>query len=179
MLLDTYIARCGGGEGDKVEGSNGVNLRWTCRRCLPCHKCGECIGPGKEMIRCRRCRNAYHLEGCVDKQEGMRIREREELERIWCCADCLSCKSCGKRIMERKERLRTMDEVAKGIEQGEEEDGEEEVQLINRLMLCLECFKQREKGSYCPICEICYDDDDWDSKVGVHICTCNIVFFEV
>lgn len=36
----------------------------------------------------------------------------------------------------------------------------------SNLMLCIECFKQRKKGSYCPVCDASYDDNDWESKVS-------------
>ncbi|KAK7066068.1 hypothetical protein SK128_026401, partial [Halocaridina rubra] len=32
------------------------------------------------------------------------------------------------------------------------------------LALCDRCLTLREKGNFCPLCQGCYEDDDYDSK---------------
>lgn len=97
------------------------------------------------------------------------------MKKAWTCDTCLKCKSCGK-LIEPNRRLKAIQEVAaaesssEGETDSEDEDKEAQntegsASMFSCIMLCLECFKQRKKGSYCPICEVCYDDNDWDSKV--------------
>ena len=33
------------------------------------------------------------------------------------------------------------------------------------LPLCLRCATLRERGNYCPLCNGCYEDDDYEAKV--------------
>lgn len=37
--------------------------------------------------------------------------------------------------------------------------------FVGNLALCAECFQLRQHGNYCPLCQQCYDSDDYDSKV--------------
>lgn len=54
------------------------------------------------------------------------------------CSNCLRCKSCG------------TDNITK---------------FVGNLALCLLCFKLRNKGNFCPLCQRCYDDNDFDTKM--------------
>ncbi|KAJ9596872.1 hypothetical protein L9F63_012128, partial [Diploptera punctata] len=54
------------------------------------------------------------------------------------CSTCLRCKSCG-----------TADVTL----------------FVGNLPLCKSCFKLRQKGNYCPLCQRCYEDDDYDTKM--------------
>ncbi len=54
------------------------------------------------------------------------------------CFNCLKCKSCGK------------SEVSHYLEGSP---------------LCSTCCLQKRQGSYCPLCEGCYDDDDYDTRM--------------
>lgn len=54
------------------------------------------------------------------------------------CVNCLKCKSCG------------TTKVSK---------------FIGNLPMCSQCFKLRKKGNFCPICQKCYEDNDFDLKM--------------
>lgn len=54
------------------------------------------------------------------------------------CVNCLKCKSCA------------TTKVSK---------------FVGNLPMCTPCFKLRKRGNYCPICQKCYDDNDFDLKM--------------
>lgn len=54
------------------------------------------------------------------------------------CVNCLKCKSCG------------TTKVSK---------------FIGNLPMCSQCFKLRKKGNFCPMCQKCYEDNDFDLKM--------------
>lgn len=54
------------------------------------------------------------------------------------CANCLKCKSCG------------TTNVSK---------------FVGNLPMCSVCFKLRQKGNYCPLCQKCYEDNDFNIKM--------------
>ncbi|XP_017076694.2 LOW QUALITY PROTEIN: histone-lysine N-methyltransferase trithorax [Drosophila eugracilis] len=54
------------------------------------------------------------------------------------CVNCLKCKSCS------------TTKVSK---------------FVGNLPMCTGCFKLRKKGNFCPICQRCYDDNDFDLKM--------------
>lgn len=54
------------------------------------------------------------------------------------CANCLKCKSCGTTSVSK---------------------------FIGNLPMCSQCFKLRQKGNYCPLCQKCYEDNDFNIKM--------------
>ncbi|CAG4960024.1 unnamed protein product [Colias eurytheme] len=54
------------------------------------------------------------------------------------CSACLKCKSC---------------------------DSSRVNKFVGSLPFCRPCFKLRQKGNYCPLCQACYRDNDFDSKM--------------
>ncbi|XP_013186146.2 histone-lysine N-methyltransferase trithorax [Amyelois transitella] len=54
------------------------------------------------------------------------------------CSECLKCKSCDSRRVSK---------------------------FVGSLPFCGPCFKLRQKGNYCPLCQACYRDNDFDSKM--------------
>lgn len=54
------------------------------------------------------------------------------------CANCLKCKSCGTANV---------------------------TKFIGNLPMCTSCFKLRQKGNFCPLCQKCYEDNDFDLKM--------------
>ncbi|XP_053661317.1 histone-lysine N-methyltransferase trithorax [Anopheles marshallii] len=54
------------------------------------------------------------------------------------CAGCLRCKSCGTTNV---------------------------TKFIGNLPMCTPCFRLRQKGNYCPLCQKCYEDNDFDLKM--------------
>jgi hypothetical protein len=55
------------------------------------------------------------------------------------CGECLRCKSCN----------------LANVLHFDEEDSP----------LCDQCCLQKKKGSYCPLCEGCYDDNDYETRM--------------
>lgn len=54
------------------------------------------------------------------------------------CANCLKCKSCG------------TTNVSK---------------FVGNLPMCSSCFQRRQKGHFCPLCQKCYEDNDFNIKM--------------
>ncbi|KAJ6635818.1 Histone-lysine N-methyltransferase trithorax [Pseudolycoriella hygida] len=54
------------------------------------------------------------------------------------CANCLKCKSCG------------TTNVSK---------------FVGNLPMCSPCFQRRQKGHFCPLCQKCYEDNDFNIKM--------------
>ncbi|KAB0800971.1 hypothetical protein PPYR_05325 [Photinus pyralis] len=62
------------------------------------------------------------------------------------CASCMRCKSCG------------INNITK---------------FIGNTPLCLICFRLRKKGNFCPLCQKCYDDNDYNTKM-MECAKCNM-----
>ncbi|CRK97266.1 CLUMA_CG010662, isoform A [Clunio marinus] len=54
------------------------------------------------------------------------------------CASCLKCKSCGTTNV---------------------------TKFIGNLPMCSNCFRLRQKGNFCPLCQKCYENNDYDVKM--------------
>lgn len=54
------------------------------------------------------------------------------------CAACLKCKSCGTTNV---------------------------TKFIGNLPMCSNCFRLRQKGNFCPLCQKCYENNDYDVKM--------------
>ncbi|XP_058454604.1 histone-lysine N-methyltransferase trithorax [Malaya genurostris] len=54
------------------------------------------------------------------------------------CAGCLKCKSCSTTNV---------------------------TKFIGNLPMCTPCFRLRQKGNFCPLCQRCYEDNDFDLKM--------------
>ncbi|XP_053697110.1 histone-lysine N-methyltransferase trithorax [Sabethes cyaneus] len=54
------------------------------------------------------------------------------------CAACLKCKSCSTTNV---------------------------TKFIGNLPMCTPCFRLRQKGNFCPLCQRCYEDNDFDLKM--------------
>ncbi|XP_049955301.1 histone-lysine N-methyltransferase trithorax [Schistocerca serialis cubense] len=65
-------------------------------------------------------------------------RRLHSADRPWVCSTCLRCKSCGT---------------------------ENVTNFVGNIPLCKACFKLRQKGNYCPLCQRCYEDHDYDTKM--------------
>ncbi|KAF5273368.1 hypothetical protein FQR65_LT04660 [Abscondita terminalis] len=62
------------------------------------------------------------------------------------CLSCMRCKSCG------------VNNITK---------------FVGNTPLCLMCFRLRKKGNFCPLCQKCYDDNDFDTKM-MECAKCNM-----
>ncbi|KAK8757205.1 hypothetical protein V5799_000092 [Amblyomma americanum] len=107
------------------------------QECWCCPRCQACIVCGhrsSQLLRCNKCQQTYHTD-CLGPGYPSKPSRKKK---IWLCAKCIRCKSCG--TTSSKNSSWNFD-----------------------LSLCHECLVLREKGNYCPLCEKCYEDDDYES----------------
>lgn len=135
---------------------------WTCLRCRICTICSQnsCNDGKKVFLNCTLCRKDYHMN-CLPKKDQTNILEDEDQcqddeDATWMCRDCLTCTSCGKKI----DSLKKCQSIV-----NENFSAGTVVSAPSRLTVCMECMKKRQRGSFCPICQSCYDDNDYDTKV--------------
>ncbi|XP_056613251.1 histone-lysine N-methyltransferase 2A [Triplophysa dalaica] len=120
---------------------------WCCRRCRFCHVCGLKYQKTKQLLECDKCRNSFHPE-CLGPNHPTRPTKKK---RVWICTKCVRCKSCG------------------ATKPGKAWDA----QWSHDFSLCQDCAKLIAKGNFCSICNKCYDDDDYESKlVKCRKCDC-------
>ncbi|KAM8927699.1 LOW QUALITY PROTEIN: histone-lysine N-methyltransferase 2A [Pelodytes ibericus] len=112
---------------------------WCCRRCKFCHVCGRQQQTNKQLLECNKCRNSYHPE-CLGPNYPTKPTKKK---RVWICTKCVRCKSCGSTT------------PGKGWD----------AQWSHDFSLCHDCAKLFAKGNFCPLCNKCYDDDDYESKM--------------
>lgn len=145
---------------------------WTCHRCTSCKACGKnkreplktkekTAIDWNRFVKCSSCKDAYHT-GCLGKRYDNGLVEEfkneakagvggDEDETLvdyaqqWLCETCAKCRSCGIKLDGLQEKKHSKKK--------------------NSFMLCLECWKRRQKGSFCPVCNVCYDDNDYDTRV--------------
>ncbi|KAJ8388345.1 hypothetical protein AAFF_G00134990 [Aldrovandia affinis] len=112
---------------------------WCCRRCRYCHVCGRQHQNSKQLLECDKCRNSYHPE-CLGPNHPTRPTKKK---RVWICTKCVRCKSCGTTTPGKAWNA----------------------QWSHDFSLCHDCAKLFDKGNFCPLCDKCYDDDDYESKM--------------
>ncbi|XP_058050480.1 histone-lysine N-methyltransferase 2A isoform X3 [Ahaetulla prasina] len=112
---------------------------WCCRRCKFCHVCGRQHQASKQLLECNKCRNSYHPE-CLGPNYPTKPTKKKK---VWICTKCVRCKSCGATT------------PGKGWD----------AQWSHDFSLCHDCAKLFAKGNFCPLCDKCYDDDDYESKM--------------
>ncbi|XP_034994898.2 histone-lysine N-methyltransferase 2A isoform X1 [Zootoca vivipara] len=112
---------------------------WCCRRCKFCHVCGRQHQATKQLLECNKCRNSYHPE-CLGPNYPTKPTKKKK---VWICTKCVRCKSCGATT------------PGKGWD----------AQWSHDFSLCHDCAKLFAKGNFCPVCDKCYDDDDYESKM--------------
>ncbi|XP_066495898.1 histone-lysine N-methyltransferase 2A [Tiliqua scincoides] len=112
---------------------------WCCRHCKFCHVCGRQHQAAKQLLECNKCRNSYHPE-CLGPNYPTKPTKKKK---VWICTKCVRCKSCGATT------------PGKGWD----------AQWSHDFSLCHDCAKLFAKGNFCPLCDKCYDDDDYESKM--------------
>ncbi|XP_064470596.1 histone-lysine N-methyltransferase 2A-like isoform X2 [Ornithodoros turicata] len=103
--------------------------------CPRCKTCIVCGHRSSQLLRCNKCQQAYHSE-CLGPGYPSKPSRKKK---IWLCMKCIRCKSCGT----------TSKHSAWNFD----------------LSLCQDCVLLRDRGNYCPLCEKCYEDDDYESKM--------------
>lgn len=104
--------------------------------CPRCTICQSCHLRSGPKLSCIRCRQSFH-HSCLSKS-GVSSRLYSP-DRPYVCQSCIRCKSCG----------------SQGVNV-----------YVGNLPLCCMCFKLRQQGNYCPLCQRCYNENDFDTKVS-------------
>ncbi|CAH0731932.1 unnamed protein product, partial [Brenthis ino] len=132
-------------------GSAGREKMLVCGSCCEWYHvwCAEEAGGGGEWT-CARC---VWCAACARPAARLRCRTCARPHHAAClpaappdhrsdwpqiCSSCLKCKSC---------------------------DSNRVNKFVGSLPFCRPCFKLRQKGNYCPLCQACYRDNDFDSKM--------------
>ncbi|XP_066586233.1 histone-lysine N-methyltransferase trithorax [Prorops nasuta] len=103
--------------------------------CPRCTICQICQLRSGPKLSCIRCRQSFH-HSCLSKS-GVSARLYSP-DRPYICQSCVRCKSCG----------------SEGV-----------TVHVGNLPLCSMCFKLRQRGNYCPLCQRCYNENDFDTKM--------------
>lgn len=114
---------------------------WCCDNCSSCSVCGY----QDKLLMCDRCQRGYHVE-CLGPYYPT---EPEGEDDVWVCGRCVQCKNCGRRTA------------------GDKPDALWMLEFTH----CQDCGRQREQRNFCPLCDKCYSDDDFESKM-VHCVDC-------
>ncbi|KAI8437655.1 hypothetical protein MSG28_011906 [Choristoneura fumiferana] len=135
--------------------------------------CFLCGSAGKEkMLVCTSCCEWYHTWCAEDLSRGG-----------WTCARCVSCAACARPAA----RLRCRScarhyhaaclpapppahrsdwpQICSTCLKCKSCDSSRVSKFVGSLPFCGPCFKLRQKGNYCPLCQACYRDNDFDSKM--------------
>ncbi|KAG8433656.1 hypothetical protein GDO86_012126 [Hymenochirus boettgeri] len=111
---------------------------WCCQRCKFCNVCGRRAKPKKPLLQCELCQTNYHVNCLGPNYPVKQTRTRKG----WICSACVRCKSCG---------------AAPGKEGN--------VELSEESKLCSDCSTLYNKGSFCPICIHCYEENEYESMM--------------
>ncbi|XP_073095805.1 histone-lysine N-methyltransferase 2A isoform X10 [Manis javanica] len=131
---------------------------WCCRRCKFCHVCGRQHQATKQLLECNKCRNSYHPE-CLGPNYPTKPTKKKK---VWICTKCVRCKSCGSTTPGKgwdaqwSHDFSLCHDCAKLFAKGTSEKP-----LLSTFRGCTWCFG----GNFCPLCDKCYDDDDYESKM--------------
>ncbi|XP_014295406.1 histone-lysine N-methyltransferase trithorax [Microplitis demolitor] len=111
--------------------------------CPRCTICQTCSLRTGPKLSCIRCRQSFH-HSCLSKS-GVNARLYSP-DRPYICQNCVKCKSCG----------------SEGVNV-----------YVGNLPLCSMCFKLRQRGNYCPLCQRCYNENDFNTKMmECNECSC-------
>ncbi|XP_066462490.1 histone-lysine N-methyltransferase 2B isoform X4 [Eleutherodactylus coqui] len=111
---------------------------WCCQRCKFCNVCGRKGKAKKPLLECELCQTNYHINCLGPNYPVKPPRSRKG----WLCSSCIRCKSCG---------------ASPAVDA--------EMEFTEGGNLCTECFSLYNKGNFCPICNRCYEENDYESKM--------------
>ncbi|CAH0402360.1 unnamed protein product [Chilo suppressalis] len=136
--------------------------------------CFLCGSAGREnMVACTSCCEWYH-SWCAEDAMGARG---------WTCARCASCAACGRSAARRRcrscaahyhatclpapppDHRSDWPQICSACLKCKSCDSSRVSKFVGSLPFCGPCFKLRQKGNYCPLCQACYRDNDFDSKM--------------
>ncbi|KAM9299526.1 histone-lysine N-methyltransferase 2B [Gastrophryne carolinensis] len=111
---------------------------WCCQRCKFCNVCGHKGKAKKPLLECELCQTNYHIN-CLGPNYPVKPPRSGK---GWVCSSCVRCKSCG---------------ACPAVEA--------DMELTEGGNLCTPCSALYNKGSYCPLCNRCYEENDYDSRM--------------
>ncbi|XP_045522406.1 histone-lysine N-methyltransferase trithorax [Pieris brassicae] len=136
--------------------------------------CFLCGSAGKEkMLVCSSCCEWYH-GWCAEGSGG---------GAAWTCARCVWCAACARpsarvscRVCARPYHAACLPpappdhrsdwpQICSACLKCKSCDSSRVNKFVGSLPFCRPCFKLRQKGNYCPLCQACYRDNDFDSKM--------------
>jgi hypothetical protein len=109
--------------------------QWYCSNCIVCDVCLTM----DNLLECDQCHRHYH-ECCLSRDHPLGTDDDDE---IWKCSRCVRCVSC------------------RSVKAGQYEGA----RWHESFTLCEACALLKEKGNVCPVCQKCYQDFDFDSKM--------------
>ncbi|CAO1416584.1 unnamed protein product [Diamesa serratosioi] len=142
-----------------------------------CFLCGSC--GSDPLIFCVCCCEPYHYY-CFDKSYDMPLSKRLN----WLCPRCTVCYTCnmstGAKVKCQKceknyhttclgtsKRLLGADRplICAGCLKCKSCGTTNVTKFIGNLPMCSNCFRLRQKGNFCPLCQKCYENNDYDLKM--------------
>ncbi|XP_059477073.1 histone-lysine N-methyltransferase trithorax [Neocloeon triangulifer] len=144
---------------------------------LPPALCVLCGSAGKEqLLFCAMCCEPYHF---------FCLKTNPQLNKMWICERCELCCICNKPTMNDPELVRCQKCVVpshKGCLTCKPPPGKPwecpacnvcrscglaapNMKAAGNTSFCPPCYKLRLKGNFCPHCQQCYKDDDYDTKM--------------
>ncbi|KAK3925865.1 Histone-lysine N-methyltransferase trithorax [Frankliniella fusca] len=154
--------------------------------CFLCGSAGK-----KKLIHCAACCEPYH-KFCVEMGVGGWVgpvasqSNTEEWRVDWVCPRCTVCYSCGQNtghqltVCQRchhsyhfeclgtsSSRKTPVDRllICSSCLRCKSCNSSDVTKFVGNLPFCKICFKLRQKGNFCPLCQGCYTDDDYSSKM--------------
>jgi len=109
---------------------------WICARCVSCKVCGDHDFSPEKSDRLVCC-DCGNMYHNICLLESDRVNTKDKTK-SWTCSKCSKCSGCGANNVKKHSK------------------GER---------LCGSCCSARARGSYCPVCSQCYEDDDYESAM--------------
>lgn len=111
-----------------------------------CQVCGGVAG--EEVTKsCASCHQMFH-DACLP------LSLRDSLE-FWKCGRCRDCDGCGVRLSS----------VICNYDDRVTNDINDQVSVATGSSLCSGCVTARAQGSFCPLCQAGYSEEDYDSPM--------------
>ncbi|XP_025209223.1 histone-lysine N-methyltransferase trithorax isoform X1 [Melanaphis sacchari] len=148
--------------------------------------CFLCGSAGMEkLIHCISCCEPYH-KFCVDGVGvGISSHESEWSKISWTCPKCKVCKGCQSRGKTRPKLTcqrckdsyhdhclvdkivydRNRPWACPPCRKCKSCHVPQVDYFVGNLALCVMCFQLRQRGNYCPLCQKCYETDDYETKM--------------
>ncbi|XP_022167884.1 histone-lysine N-methyltransferase trithorax isoform X3 [Myzus persicae] len=148
--------------------------------------CFLCGSAGMEkLIHCISCCEPYH-KFCVDGVGvGISSHESEWSKISWTCPKCKVCKGCQSRgttrpkltcqrckdsyhdhcLVDKIVNDRNRPWACPPCRKCKSCHVPRVDYFVGNLALCSMCFQLRQRGNYCPLCQKCYETDDYETKM--------------